>query len=161
TASSSPANVGSTWKSKVGGARRRSSRSSASAPTRRARLASRRRSRSRRRRSTPKIHAEWQGRAAGAVGTRDRGAVRGAGRSRSLRDAVGREGGRPANYAALGGNPSVRKAQRLTGLILSKPGVEMIAVMSNVVSNPRADLVARGVLKGVIESGRDPAKTIA
>jgi len=49
----------------------------------------------------------------------------------------------------------------LTRLILSKPGVEKIAVMSNVVSNTRADLVARGVIKGVIESGRDPAATIA
>ncbi len=83
------------------------------------------------------------------------------GGSLTLTDAVRKQGGRPANYAALGGNPSVRKAQRLTRLILSKPGVEKIAVMSNVVSNTRADLVARGVIKGVIESGRDPAKTIA
>jgi succinyl-CoA synthetase beta subunit len=83
------------------------------------------------------------------------------GGSLTLTDAVRRHGGRPANYAALGGNPSVRKAQRLTKLILSKPGVEKLAVMSNVVSNTRADLVARGVIKGVIESGRDPAKTIA
>jgi succinyl-CoA synthetase beta subunit len=83
------------------------------------------------------------------------------GGSLTLTDAVRKQGGRPANYAALGGNPSVRKAQRLTRLILSKPGVEKIAVMSNVVSNTRADLVARGVIKGVIESGREPAKTIA
>ncbi len=83
------------------------------------------------------------------------------GGSLTLTDAVRKQGGRPANYAALGGNPSVKKAQRLTRLILSKPGVEKIAVMSNVVSNTRADLVARGVIKGVIESGRDPATTIA
>jgi succinyl-CoA synthetase beta subunit/citryl-CoA synthetase large subunit len=83
------------------------------------------------------------------------------GGSLTLTDAVRRHGGRPANYAALGGNPSVKKAQRLTKLILSKPGVEKIAVMSNVVSNTRADLVARGVIKGVIECGRDPATTIA
>lgn len=83
------------------------------------------------------------------------------GGSLTLTDAVRRVGGRPANYAALGGNPSVRKAQRLTKLILSKPGVKRIAVMSNVVSNTRADLVARGVIKGVIEAGLDPAKTIA
>jgi succinyl-CoA synthetase beta subunit/citryl-CoA synthetase large subunit len=31
----------------------------------------------------------------------------------------------------------------------------------NVVNNTRADLVARGVIKGVLESGRDPAQTIA
>ena len=83
------------------------------------------------------------------------------GGSLTLTDAVRRHGGRPANYAALGGNPSVKKAQRLTQLILSKKGVEKIAVMSNVVSNTRADLVARGVIKGVIAAGRDPAKTIA
>jgi succinyl-CoA synthetase beta subunit len=83
------------------------------------------------------------------------------GGSLTLTDAVRKHGGRPANYAALGGNPSVKKAERLTKLILSKPGVAKIAVMSNVVSNTRADLVARGVIKGVIESGREPAKTIA
>ena len=83
------------------------------------------------------------------------------GGSLTLTDAVRKHGGRPANYAALGGNPSVKKAERLTRLILSKPGVEKIAVMSNVVSNTRADLVARGVIKGVKGSGRDPAKTIA
>jgi len=34
-------------------------------------------------------------------------------------------------------------------------------VMMNVVSNTRVDIVARGVIKGCIESGRDPADTIA
>ncbi|RLB47884.1 MAG: hypothetical protein DRH23_09790, partial [Deltaproteobacteria bacterium] len=64
------------------------------------------------------------------------------GGSLTLTDAVRKHGGRPANYAAMGGNPSVDKARRLTKLVLSKPGVEKIAVMSNVVSNTRADLVA-------------------
>ena len=83
------------------------------------------------------------------------------GGSLTFTDAVRKHGGRPANYAALGGNPSVRKAQRLAKLILSKPGVKKIAVMSNVVSNTRADLVARGVIKGVVELGLDPKETIA
>ncbi len=83
------------------------------------------------------------------------------GGSLTLTDAVRKHGGRPANYSAIGGNPSVRKAQRLTKLILSKPGVRKIAVMSNVVSNTRADLVARGVIKGVVEMGLDPKETIA
>jgi succinyl-CoA synthetase beta subunit/citryl-CoA synthetase large subunit len=83
------------------------------------------------------------------------------GGSLTLTDAVRRHGGRPANYAALGGNPSVRKAERLTRLLLSKPGVKKLAVMSNVVSNTRADLVARGVIKGVIESGLEPKEAIA
>jgi succinyl-CoA synthetase beta subunit/citryl-CoA synthetase large subunit len=33
--------------------------------------------------------------------------------------------------------------------------------MMNVVSNTRVDIVARGVIKGCIESGRDPAEAIA
>jgi len=53
------------------------------------------------------------------------------------------------------------KAKELTKLILSKPDVEKIAVMMNVVSNTRVDIVARGVIKGCLESGKDPAETIA
>ncbi|MGB3050246.1 MAG: ATP-grasp domain-containing protein [Polyangiales bacterium] len=82
------------------------------------------------------------------------------GGSLTLTDAVRKHGGRPANYAAIGGNPSVDKARRLTKLVLSKPGVDKIAVMSNVVSNTRADLVARGVIKGIIELGFEPADKI-
>jgi len=91
----------------------------------------------------------------------DLGLVIGAGGgSLTLFDAVRKHGGRPANYCEIGGNPSVRKACELTKLILSKPGVEKIAVMMNVVSNTRVDIVARGVIKGCIESGRNPAEAI-
>ena len=83
------------------------------------------------------------------------------GGSLTLFDAVRTHGGRPANYCEIGGNPSVKKTCELTKLILSKPGVEKIAVMMNVVSNTRVDIVARGVIKGVIESGFDPADKIA
>ncbi len=83
------------------------------------------------------------------------------GGSLTLFDAVRKHGGRPANYCEIGGNPSVKKACALTKLVLGKPGVEKIAVMMNVVSNTRVDIVARGVIKGCIEAGRDPAKTIA
>jgi succinyl-CoA synthetase beta subunit/citryl-CoA synthetase large subunit len=83
------------------------------------------------------------------------------GGSLTLFDAVRNHGGRPANYCEIGGNPSVKKACELTKLILSKPGVEKIAVMMNVVSNTRVDIVARGVIKGCVEAGRDPATTIA
>jgi succinyl-CoA synthetase beta subunit len=82
------------------------------------------------------------------------------GGSLTLTDAVRKHGGRPANYAAIGGNPSVDKARKLTKLVLNKPGVDKIAVMSNVVSNTRADLVARGVIKGIIELGFEPADKI-
>ncbi len=83
------------------------------------------------------------------------------GGSLTLFDAVRKQGGKPANYCEIGGNPSVKKACELTKLVLGKEGVEKIAVMMNVVSNTRVDIVARGVIKGCIESGRDPAQTIA
>ncbi len=83
------------------------------------------------------------------------------GGSLTISDAVRRAGGKPANYAALGGNPSVRKTENLTKLVLSKPGVTKIAVISNVVSNTRADLVARGVIKGVKALGFEPRDKIA
>jgi len=82
------------------------------------------------------------------------------GGSLTLFDAVRKHGGKPANYCEIGGNPSVNKACELTKLILGKPGVEKIAVMMNVVSNTRVDIVARGVVKGCIESGKDPAEVI-
>ena len=83
------------------------------------------------------------------------------GGSLTLFDAVRNQGGSPANYCEIGGNPSVKKTCALTKLVLSKPGVEKIAVMMNVVSNTRVDIVARGVIKGCIESGKDPGETIA
>jgi succinyl-CoA synthetase beta subunit/citryl-CoA synthetase large subunit len=83
------------------------------------------------------------------------------GGSLTLFDAVRKHGGKPANYCEIGGNPSVKKACALTKLVLRKPGVEKLAVMMNVVSNTRVDIVARGVIKGCVESGRDPADTIA
>jgi succinyl-CoA synthetase beta subunit len=92
----------------------------------------------------------------------DLGLVIGAGGgSLTLFDAIRKHGGRPANYCEIGGNPSVKKACELTKLILSKPGVKKIAVMMNVVSNTRVDIVARGVIKGCVEAGRDPKDTIA
>jgi len=86
--------------------------------------------------------------------------IGGGGASLTAFDAVRTHGGRPANYCEFGGNPSVRKVTELTKLILTKPNVTKIAVISNVVSNTRADLVARGVIKGVLEAGRSPADTV-
>jgi succinyl-CoA synthetase beta subunit len=83
------------------------------------------------------------------------------GGSLTLFDAVRNQGGDPANYCEIGGNPSVGKVANLTKLILSKPGVKKVAVMMNVVSNTRVDMVARGVIKGVIESDGDPADKVA
>ena len=87
--------------------------------------------------------------------------IGGGGASLTAFDAIRAHGGKPANYCEIGGNPSVRKVKALTRLILSKPDVTQIAVIMNVVSNTRVDLVARGILKGIIESGKVPSKTVA
>jgi succinyl-CoA synthetase beta subunit/citryl-CoA synthetase large subunit len=83
------------------------------------------------------------------------------GGSLTLFDAVRAAGGKPANYCEIGGNPSVSKTAALTKLICAQPKVDKIAVMMNVVSNTRVDIVARGVIKGCLEAGFDPAEKIA
>src|SRR5947209_1296953 len=83
------------------------------------------------------------------------------GGSLTLFDAVRAHGGKPANYCEIGGNPSVSKACGLAKLVLSKPGVERIAVMMSIVSNTRVDIVARGVIKACIELGFDQAENVA
>ena len=83
--------------------------------------------------------------------------IGGGGASLTAFDAVRHHGGKPANYCEIGGNPSVRKVQALTRHILSKPGVDSVSVIMNVVSNTRVDLIARGIIKGVLEAVKDPA----
>ena len=83
------------------------------------------------------------------------------GGSLTLFDAVRAAGGSPANYCEIGGNPSVSKTAALTKLICEQPQIEKIAIMMNVVSNTRVDIVARGVIKGCLEAGFDPAEKIA
>lgn len=87
--------------------------------------------------------------------------IGGGGASLTAFDAIQSHGGQPANYCEIGGNPSVRKVKELTRLLLSKPNVEKIAVIMNVVSNTRVDLAARGIVKGILEAGKDPAETVA
>jgi succinyl-CoA synthetase beta subunit len=86
--------------------------------------------------------------------------IGGGGASLTAFDAVQRHGGHPANYCEIGGNPSVLKTKELTKHILSKPGVKKVAVIMNVVSNTRVDLMARGVIKGILEAGKNPAETL-
>ena len=86
--------------------------------------------------------------------------IGGGGASLTIFDAVRDCGGRPANYCEIGGNPTVRKVKELTKLLVSQPNVEKLAVIMNVVSNTRADLVARGVIMGIREAGKDPCETI-
>ncbi len=83
------------------------------------------------------------------------------GGSLTLTDAVRAQGGKPANYSEIGGNPSVAKAKGLAMEVLKKEGVDKIAVMMSIVSNTRVDIVARGVIKACLELGKDPAETIA
>jgi succinyl-CoA synthetase beta subunit/citryl-CoA synthetase large subunit len=83
------------------------------------------------------------------------------GGSLTLTDAVRSQGGKPANYTEIGGNPSVSKACGLAKEVLRKDGVEKIAVMMSIVSNTRVDIVARGVIKACLELDRDPGETIA
>jgi len=83
------------------------------------------------------------------------------GGSLTLTDAVRSQGGKPANYTEIGGNPSVAKACGLAKEVLKKDGVEKIAVMMSIVSNTRVDIVARGVIKACVELGYDPAEKIA
>ena len=67
---------------------------------------------------------------------------------------------RPPTIARSGGIPTVKKVQELTKLLVSRPGVDKLAVIMNVVSNTRSDLVARGVIKGMVEADRNPAETV-
>jgi len=83
------------------------------------------------------------------------------GGSLTLFDAVRKYGGKPANYCEIGGNPSVEKAKGLAKLVLSKPGVDKIAVMMSIVSNTRVDIVARGVIAACLELGLDPSEKIS
>ena len=86
--------------------------------------------------------------------------IGGGGASLTVFDAVLSAGGRPANYCEIGGNPSVRKIRDLTQLILSRPAVSKLAMIMNVVSNTRVDLVARGVIKGIVELGLEPSAVL-
>jgi succinyl-CoA synthetase beta subunit/citryl-CoA synthetase large subunit len=86
--------------------------------------------------------------------------IGGGGASLTAMDAILDAGLSPANYCEIGGNPSVWKIKELTRLILNQPGVDQLVVIMNVVSNTRVDLVARGVIKGVLEAGHQPKEVI-
>lgn len=87
--------------------------------------------------------------------------IGGGGASLTTMDALLGSGLKPANYCEIGGNPSVWKIKELTKLILSQPQVDQLIVIMNVVSNTRVDLIARGVIKGILEQGLQPANVLA
>jgi succinyl-CoA synthetase beta subunit/citryl-CoA synthetase large subunit len=84
----------------------------------------------------------------------------GGGASLVIFDAVRKFGGAPANYCEVGGNPSVKKVAALTRLLVSLPRSKGLAVIMNVLNNTRVDLLARGIIKGVLDAGKDPPSTI-
>lgn len=87
--------------------------------------------------------------------------IGGGGASLTVIDAIRDAGSRPANYCEVGGNPSVAKVARFTRLLLERLRPQRIAVIMNIVSNTRADLIARGVIEGCHQAARRPADTIA
>ncbi len=84
--------------------------------------------------------------------------IGGGGASLTVFDAILRYGGKPANYCEIGGNPTVKKIKKLTEVIVKKPGIACLGVITNVLSNTRVDLVARGVINGLLDSGVDLEK---
>lgn len=87
--------------------------------------------------------------------------IGGGGASLTVFDAVLRHGGRPANYCEIGGNPTEEKVAALTKLLLGKPGVDRLAVIMNVVNNTRANVMAHGVIRGILDAGREPSQILS
>jgi succinyl-CoA synthetase beta subunit/citryl-CoA synthetase large subunit len=77
----------------------------------------------------------------------------GGGASLLLFDALIAAGGRPANYAEIGGNPTETKVAALARVVLSKPGVRGLLVAHNLTNNTQVDVLARGVVQALRETG--------
>jgi succinyl-CoA synthetase beta subunit len=80
----------------------------------------------------------------------------GGGASLLLFDNLLTAGGRPANYAEVGGNPTETKVAGLARVVASKPGVRGLFVAHNITNNTQVDVVARGVVQGLRDAGIDP-----
>lgn len=85
----------------------------------------------------------------------------GGGTSLVIFDSVRKQGGDPSNFCDIGGNFGVDKVYQMTKLLLEKPGVEKIAVITCVLQVARVDLIASGVIKAILEKGYSPAEKIA
>lgn len=72
-------------------------------------------------------------------------------------DALVANGGRPANYSEVGGNPPEQKVYGLTRGILGKPGVKGLFVAHNITNNTQVDVLARGIVRALEETGTDPS----
>lgn len=82
----------------------------------------------------------------------------GGGASLLLFDTLVKLGAQPANYTEFGGNPPERKVYGLAKAIISKPGVKCLFVCGNITNNTQVDEVARGIVRAVKDSGKDPKK---
>lgn len=82
----------------------------------------------------------------------------GGGGSLTMYDALLRYGGKPANYAEIGGNPPARKVEGLAQIVVSKPGVRGLLVCCNTTNNTQVDQVAEGVVAALRSSGKDLAE---
>ncbi len=79
----------------------------------------------------------------------------GGGGSLLMFDALLRNGGRPANYTEVGGNPTENKVYGLTKGILSKPGIKGLLRCGNISSNTQTNIVAAGMIRAIQELGID------
>jgi len=71
-------------------------------------------------------------------------------------DALVTNGGRPANYSEVGGNPPEEKVYGLTKGILSKPGVKGLFVAHNITNNTQVDVLARGIVRALRDMNINP-----
>ncbi len=81
----------------------------------------------------------------------------GGGGSLLLFDALVANGGRPANYSEVGGNPTEEKVYGLTRGILTKPGVKGLFAAHNITNNTQVDVLARGIVRALNDLGIDPS----
>jgi len=82
----------------------------------------------------------------------------GGGGSLLMFDTMLKLGAKPANYTEFGGNPPERKVYGLAKAIMSKVGVKCLFVCGNITNNTQVDEVARGIVRAVKDSGKDPKK---
>jgi citryl-CoA synthetase large subunit len=73
----------------------------------------------------------------------------GGGGSITNMDALMSYGGRPANYTEYGGNPPAEKVEKLTKVVLSKPGLAACWHVGAVANNTRVDITMQGFIEGL------------
>lgn len=80
----------------------------------------------------------------------------GGGGSLLVYDALLRFGGKPANYAEWGGNPTETKVAGLVKGVLSKRGVKGFILDINITNNTQTDVAAKGIIKAFQDMNINP-----